>query len=75
MESPASSPPNTGGRVVMVDKTMKLLAGLLWEPWAKYCGENRAKNQSNRLKAYVEQVRKKDRERNKRIKTNRYSTV
>ena len=54
MESPASSLPNTGGQVVMVDKTMKLLAGLLWgESWAKYCGENRAKNQSNRLKAYT----------------------
>ena len=68
LESPASSPPSTGGQVVMVNKTIELLAGLLWEPWAKYCGENRAKNQSNRLKAYVEQVRKKDRERDKESK-------
>ena len=74
MESPASSPPNTGGQVAMVNKTIELLAGLLWEPWAEYCGENRAKNQSNRFKAYVEQVRKKDRERDK-IKTNCCSTV
>ena len=75
MESLASSPPNTGGRVVMASKTMELLAGLLWEPWAKYRGENRVKNQSsNRVKAYVKRVRKKDKERNK-IKTNRCSTV
>ena len=32
MESPASSPLNTNGRVVIVNKTMELLAGLLWEP-------------------------------------------
>ena len=69
MESPASSPPNTGGRVVMVNKTMKLLAGLLWEPWAKYCKENIAKNKSNRLLAYVEQVRKKKNKERNKIKT------
>ena len=68
MESLASSPLNTGGRVVMVNKTMELLAGLLWEPWAKYCEENTDKNKSNRLLAYVEKVRKKKKERNK-IKT------
>ena len=68
MESLASSPLNTGGRVVMVNKTMELLAGLLWEPWAKYCEENTAKNKSNRLLAYVEKARKKKNERNK-IKT------
>ena len=39
MESPASSPPNKGGQVVVVNKTIELLAGLLWEPWAEYCGE------------------------------------
>ena len=68
MESLASSPLNTGGRVVMVNKTMELLAGLLWEPWAKYCEENTVKNKSNRLLAYVEKVRKKKKEHNK-IKT------
>ena len=37
MESLASSPP-TGGQVIVVNKTMELIVGLLWKPWAKYCG-------------------------------------
>ena len=74
MESLTSSPPNTGGQVAMVNKTMELLAGLLWEPWAKYNREKTKQHQSNRYRAYVKKVRNKNKEPNKN-KVKRCSTV
>ena len=65
MESLTSPPPNTGGRVAMVNKTMELLAGLLWEPWVQYNQEKTKQQQSNRFRAYAKKVRNKRKERNK----------
>ena len=49
----------------MVNKTMELLAGLLWEPWIQYNREKTKQQQSDCFRAYVKKVRKKKKERNK----------